>query len=178
MSRVGRNPVLIPDNVKAEVNQGELTITGPKGKLSHRFHPRVKVEIKEKKILITRQSDSNLDKSIHGLTRSITNNMVIGATEGFSKQLEIIGVGFRAQIQNNILTLRLGFSHVIDFPIPEGISIELPKPTQIKVSGIDKRLVGEVAAKIRSFYPPEPYKGKGIRYSGEYVRHKVGKAVA
>lgn len=178
MSRVGKRPILIPDNVKAEINEGELFIEGPRGKLKHKFHPHLKVEIKENKVLITRPSDSNLNKSLHGLTRSIINNMIIGVTDGFSKQLEIIGVGFRAQIQNNVLTLRLGFSHEIDFPVPEGVSIELPKPTQIKVIGIDKHQVGEVAAKLRSFYPPEPYKGKGIRYSGEYVRHKAGKAVA
>lgn len=178
MSRVGKKPILIPDGVKAEIKQGELFIEGQKGNLSHRFHPCLKIEIKEKEIIVTCQSESNFDRSLHGSTRSIIDNMVKGTTQGFSKDLEIIGVGLRAQLQNNILILRLGFSHTIDLPVPAGISIELPKPTQIKVSGIDKYKVGEVAAKIRSFYPPEPYKGKGIRYSDEYVRRKVGKTVA
>lgn len=178
MSRVGKKPILIPDGVKAEIKQGELFVEGGKGNLSYRFHPCLKVEIKEKEIIVTCQSESNFDRSLHGSTRSIMDNMIKGITQGFSKELEIIGVGLRAQLQNNILILRLGFSHTIDFPVPAGISIEVPKPNQIKVSGIDKYKVGEAAAKIRSFYPPEPYKGKGIRYNNEYVRRKAGKTVA
>ena len=139
-------------------------------------HP--KVEVKDKQIEVSRPTDSKWHKSLHGLTRNIIFNMIKGVNEGFSKELEIRGTGFRAQVSGKALNLQLGFSHPINFAIAEGITVEAPKPTQIIVKGIDKEKVGEVAAQIRSFYKPEPYKGKGIRYKDEYVRHKVGKAVA
>jgi large subunit ribosomal protein L6 len=178
VSRIGKKPVDIPTNNKVEIKQGIISIDGPKGNLKKAIHPRIKVEVKDKQIIITRASDSNQDKSLHGLTRSIIFNMVKGVNEGYSKELELRGVGFRAQSSGKVLNLQLGFSHPIVFPILEGISVQTPKPTQIIVEGIDKEKVGSVAAKIRSFYKPEPYKGKGIRYKDEYVRHKVGKAVA
>lgn len=178
MSRVGKKPVEIPGNTKIEFKDGTIVVKGPKGELKKTIHPRMKVELKNNQIEVIRRSDSKLDKSLHGSTRNIIFNMVQGVNEGYSKELEIIGVGFRAQVTERTLNIQLGFSHPITFSIPEGIIVELPKPTQIIVKGIDKEKVGEVAAKIRSFYRPEPYKGKGIRYKGEYVRHKVGKAVA
>ncbi|MBN2097237.1 MAG: 50S ribosomal protein L6 [Candidatus Omnitrophica bacterium] len=165
-------------NTKIELNSGLITVQGPKGKLQMSIHPRIKVELKDSKIIVTRSTDSKQDKSLHGLMRNLIFNMVHGVTEGFSKELEIRGLGFRAQVSAKTLDLQLGFSHPINFLIPEGITIETPKPTQIIVKGINKEQVGKAAAKIRSFYKPEPYKGKGIRYLGEYVRHKVGKAVA
>jgi large subunit ribosomal protein L6 len=178
MSRVGRKPIDIPQNTKVEIKDSTITVEGAKGRLQKLIPPRIKVEVKNNQIIVKRSSDSNRDKSLHGLTRNIIANLVQGVTKGFSKELEIRGMGFRAQINDKVLNLQLGFSHPINFPIPEGISLEIPKPTQIIVKGIDKEQVGSVAAKIRSFYKPEPYKGKGIRYVGEYVRHKVGKAVA
>lgn len=178
MSRVGKRIIDIPANTKVEIKDGTITVQGPKGKLSKLIHLRMKVEIKNSQIEVIRPSDSKQDKSLHGLTRNIIFNMIKGVNEGFSKELEIRGVGFRAQISGKALNLQLGFSHPINFSIPENITLETPKPTQIIVKGIDKEKVGEVAAKIRSFYRPEPYKGKGIRYKDEYVRHKVGKAVA
>ena len=178
MSRIGKKPIDIPGNTKVEIKDGTIMVKGPKGELKRIFHPQMKVEVKNNQIEVIRSSDSNIDKSLHGLTRSLIFNMVEGVTEGFIKELEIRGMGFRAQTTGEVLSLQLGFSHPINFAIPEGISIELPKPTQIIVKGIDKEKVGEVAAKIRAFYKPEPYKGKGIRYKEEYVRHKVGKAVA
>lgn len=178
MSRVGRKPIDIPANTQVEIKDGTIIVKGAKGELSRTFNPRMKVEIKENQIKVSRSSDSRMDRSLHGLTRNLIFNMIKGVTQGFSKELEIRGVGFRAQVSAKTLTLQLGFSHPIDFTIPDGIIIEAPKPTQILVKGIDKEEVGEVTAKIRSFYKPEPYKGKGIRYKDEYVRHKVGKAVA
>ncbi len=178
MSRVGKRPIEIPANTKIEFKDGTIIVKGPKGELQRNIHLRMKVEVKNNQIEIIRPSNSKLDKSLHGLTRNLVFNMVQGVNEGFSKELEIRGVGFRAQVSGKTLNLQLGFSHPITFSISEDIVIELPKPTQIIVKGIDKEKVGEVAAKIRSFYRPEPYKGKGIRYKDEYVRHKVGKAVA
>ena len=178
MSRIGKKPIDIPANCKVEIKDGSVTVEGPKGKLKQVIPAPMKVEVKDKQIKVARPSDTKRDKSLHGLTRSIIFNMVKGASEGFVKELEIRGVGFRAQITGKALNLQLGFSHPINFAIPEDITVEAPKPTQIIVKGVDKQKVGEAAAKIRSFYKPEPYKGKGIRYKDEYVRHKVGKAVA
>lgn len=178
MSRIGKIPITVPANTKVEIKDSTITVQGPKGRLQKTHHLQMKVEVKDNQVLVKRPSDSKQHKSLHGLTRNIIFNMVKGVTEGFSKELEIRGVGFRAAISGKILNIQLGFSHPINFAIPEGISMELPKPTQIIIKGIDKEKVGEVAAKIRSFYKPEPYKGKGIRYKDEYVRHKVGKAVA
>lgn len=178
MSRIGKIPITVPANTKVEIKDSTITVQGPKGRLQKTHHLQMKVEVKDNQVLVKRPSDSKQHKSLHGLTRNIIFNMVKGVTEGFSKELEIRGVGFRAAVSGKALNIQLGFSHPINFAIPEGISMELPKPTQIIIKGIDKEKVGEVAAKIRSFYKPEPYKGKGIRYKDEYVRHKVGKAVA
>jgi len=178
MSRVGKRPVDIPANVKVAIDGREIKVDGPKGKLSFNFHPRIDLVIENNKVVAKRKSDMKLDKSLHGLTRSLVNNMIKGVTEGYKKELEIIGVGFKAAVQGKQLVLNLGFTHPINYNIPEGIIIQAPKPTNIVVSGIDKRLVGQTAAEIRDFYRPEPYKGKGVRYVGEYVRRKVGKKVA
>jgi len=178
MSRIGRKPINIPKEVKVEINNDLISIQGPKGVLTQRIPERISLELKDNQLFVKRKSDDKLSKSLHGLTRSLIFNMVKGVTEGYSKELEIVGMGYRAELKGNHLVLYLGFSHPVNFPIPTGIKIEVPKPTQIKVSGIDKQLVGQTAAKIRDIYPPEPYKGKGIRYLGEVVRKKVGKAAA
>jgi large subunit ribosomal protein L6 len=177
MSRVGRKPILIPKNVKVSIIGNTILVEGPKGKLTLDAHPKIAVEAKAEQIIVSRSSDDKSDKSLHGLTRSLINNMVMGTTVGYQKELEIQGVGFRVQVSGKKLVLQLGFSHPVDFHIPEGIIMEAPKPTQIVIKGIDKQKVGETAAEIRAIFPPEPYKGKGIRYLGEYVRKKAGKAV-
>jgi len=178
MSRIGKKEIIVPAGVKVEVNERQVNIEGPKGKLSYIVSPRIDIELKDGRISVKRQSDTKLDKSLHGLTRAFLANMIKGVTEGYVKELEIVGVGYKAQVQGNNLNMTLGFSHPVDFPIPEGIKIETPKPTQIVVRGIDKEKVGQVTAQIRAICPPEPYKGKGIRYVGERVKKKVGKAQA
>ena len=178
MSRIGKKPVVIPKDVKIEVKDGVVSVGGPKGNLTLHLSNRIIVEIKDNQLFLKRVSDTKFDKSLHGLYRALIFNMIKGVTEGYVKELEIIGVGFRAQVQGNNLNMQLGFSHPVNFSIPEGIKIETPKQTQIIVRGVDKEKVGEVASEIRAIYPPEPYKGKGIRYSGEYVKKKVGKAQA
>ncbi|MFH1856809.1 MAG: 50S ribosomal protein L6 [Candidatus Omnitrophota bacterium] len=178
MSRIGKKPIEIPKNVKIAVNVNEVMVEGPKGKMSVKVHHRLGVEIKDNQLIISRKSDSKLDKSLHGLNRTLAANMIKGITEGYQKELEIHGVGFRAQAQGKQLNMQLGFSHPVNYDIPDGITIETPKPTAVIIKGIDKAKVGEVAAMIRGYYKPEPYKGKGIRYSGEHVRRKAGKAIA
>lgn len=178
MSRIGKKPIVLPQGVKAEVREGSIFIEGPKGKLSRRLSDRISARIKDNQILMERSADTKLDRAQHGLYRALVFNMVKGVTEGYSKQLEIIGVGFKAQMQGNKLNMALGFSHPVNFLSPEGIKIETPKPTQIMVSGIDKEMVGQTAREIRMICPPEPYKGKGIRFAGEYIKKKVGKAQA
>lgn len=178
MSRIGKKPVSIPKEVKVEVKDGFIYVEGPKGKLSRSLSHRILVEIKDSQLFVKRVADTKMDKALHGLHRALIASMIKGVTEGYLKQLEIIGVGFKAQMQGNNLNLQLGFSHPVNFALPDGIKIETPKPTQIIISGINKELVGEVASEIRMVYPPEPYKGKGIRYQGEYVKKKVGKAQA
>jgi len=178
MSRVGKVPIEIPKAVKIALQGNSINVEGPNGKLSLNIHHRIKAEAKDSQLIVKRPSDLKSDMALHGLMRNLIFNMVKGVTEGFQKELEIQGVGYKAQLKGKELVLNLGFSHQIEFPIPEGITIEAPKPTQLVVKGADKQLVGETAAKIRRFYPPEPYKGKGIRYKGEYVRRKAGKAVA
>lgn len=178
MSRIGKKSISIPAGVKIEIKDGAIFIEGPKGKLSRTLSSRVAIEIKDSVLTVKRNADTKLDRSHHGLYRALIANMIKGVTEGYVKELEILGVGFKAQAQGNALTMQLGFSHPVNFPIPEGIKIETPKATQIVISGIDKERVGEIAAEIRMFYPPEPYKGKGVRYAGEYVKKKVGKAQA
>ena len=176
MSRIGRKPVAIPEGVKVQVTGAKLHVEGPKGKLDLNFHPRMKVSVAEGQVTVARPTNIPGDRSLHGLTRSLIANMVKGVTEEFSKTLEIEGVGFKAQLQGKNLQLLLGFSHPINFTIPEGIKIEVPKPTTVVVKGVDKVLVGQAAANIREFFEPEPYKGKGIRYTGEQIRRKAGKA--
>ncbi len=178
MSRVGRKPIDVPAGVKATISGSTINIEGPKGKLEYTFDNRFKASLKNNKISIQRPSDNREDASRHGLIRSLIHNMVIGVTKGYTKELEIRGVGFKAQVQGKKLTMQLGYSHPVIYDAPEGITIQAPKPTQIVVSGIDKAKVGEVASELREFYLAEPYKGKGIRYVGEYVRHKAGKTVA
>jgi len=177
MSRVGKKPVDIPAGVKVTINKSDIAVEGPKGKLEHRIPQAVKVSVRDKKIVLEIASPEH--GALQGLTRSIIANLIKGVTEGYVKQLEIKGVGFKAQVQGNkTLEILLGFSHPVRHPIPEGITITAPKPTQIVVTGIDKVKVGEVAAEIRGYFKAEPYTGKGIRYVGEYVRHKAGKTVA
>ncbi|MEW6101342.1 MAG: 50S ribosomal protein L6 [Candidatus Omnitrophota bacterium] len=178
MSRIGKKPIIVPKEAKIEVKEGACIVEGPKGKLTLPLHYRISLEVKEGQVLVKRTSDTKLDKSLHGLHRALIVNMIKGVTEGYTKELEIIGVGFKAQVQGTSLNMQLGFSHPVNFPVPAGIKIETPKPTQIVVRGIDKQLVGKVATEIRKIRPPEPYKGKGVRFAGEYIKKKVGKAQA
>ncbi len=178
MSRIGKNPIQIPEGVTININANIVTIKGSKGELTQEIHPNMKVKVENNTIIIERPNDLKLNKSLHGLTRTLLNNMVIGVTKGFERQLEILGVGYRASIAGSKLTLNLGFSHAIEFNSPQGITIETDKDKKniLIVKGVDKQLVGEVSAKIRGFRKPEPYKGKGIRYLGEHVPQKAGKA--
>jgi len=178
MSRIGKKPVATPKDVKIEVKEGSVFVTGPKGTLNRVLSGRINLEINDNQVFVKRIANTKLDKSLHGLYRALISNMIKGVTEGYTKGLEIVGVGFRAQVQGKNLNLQLGFSHPVNFAIPEGVKIETPKQTQIVISGINKEQVGQVAAEIRAIFPPEPYKGKGIRYAGEYVKKKVGKAQA
>lgn len=178
MSRIGKKPVEIPKGVKVEVKGQVVSAQGPKGKSQLEVPLPISVKLEGEKIIFSRPDDLKVNKSLHGLSRSLVANMLEGVEKGFSKDLEIVGVGFRAQVQGNILNMQLGFTHPVNFPIPDGIKITAPKQTLLKIEGIDKALVGQIAAKIRDVFPPEPYKGKGIRYVGEYVRRKVGKVVA
>ncbi|KPL04876.1 MAG: 50S ribosomal protein L6 [candidate division Zixibacteria bacterium SM1_73] len=176
MSRVGKKPISIPSGVKVKIEQNEIRVSGPKGELKKEIHPSLKIQMNENEIVVSRSSDSKFRRSLHGLARALIANMVEGVTNGYRKALEIQGIGYKAELKGEKLNLSLGFSHPILFAPPEGIKIDLSGPNRIAVSGIDKELVGMVAAKIRSFRPPEPYKGKGIRYEGEFVRKKAGKA--
>ncbi len=181
MSRIGKLPIAIPSGVTVEKRDGNLIVVkGPKGELSFTIHKKITVEIADGTVTIKRGKEEQLDRSMHGLSRTLIANMVHGVTKGFSKQLEIQGVGYRANMQGSKLVLSLGFSHPVEFQPPAGIqiSIDQEKKNILTVSGADKQLVGEVAAKIRSYRKPEPYKGKGIRYLGEYVARKAGKAAA
>lgn len=178
MSRIGKKPVTIEKDVKVEVRDAVIYVDGPKGKLSRKLPERINAQVKDGQIFVSRLNDTKMDKSLHGLYRALIVNMIKGVSQGYSKELEIVGVGFKAAVQGNTLNMSLGFSHPVSFAIPEGIKIETPKPTQLVIRGIDKELLGKVAAEIRSIYPPEPYKGKGIRFAGEHVKKKVGKAQA
>ena len=175
MSRIGKMPVPIAKGVEVKQAAGMLTVKGPKGQLELTFHPDMVLVVDEAELRVERPSDNKEHRALHGLTRSLIANMVIGVTEGFSKTLEIVGVGYRADIKGGGVTLNVGFSHTIDYQPDEGVTLECPNQTTIVVSGIDKQKVGQAAAEIRSFRPPEPYKGKGIRYRGEQVRRKAGK---
>ena len=177
MSRLGKKTITIPQEVKIELRESNIIVKGAKGELSRTFPCGINIEIKDGQIKILGDFNKKTVRTQAGLTFALIRNMIKGVTQGYSKELEIVGVGYRAQMQEKQLNLQLGFSHPVVFPIPEGIKIQLPKPTQIIVQGIDIQSVGDVAARIRAIYPPEPYKGKGIRYKGEYVRRKLGKAV-
>ncbi len=176
MSRIGKLPIAIPAGVKISLNGNNISVTGPKGTLAQDFHERISVAVEAEQIVVTRPSDEKQDRALHGLVRALINNMVVGVTDGFKRDLEINGVGYRAEISGKILTLSLGFSHPVVYELPEGISVEVEKQTKLSVSGIDKQLVGSAAAKIRSFREPEPYKGKGIKYADERIVRKAGKA--
>jgi large subunit ribosomal protein L6 len=178
VSRIGRKPVQIPKGVTVKSTAGTVTVKGPKGELSAHTHPNVSVKVEGEQALVSRTSDTKKDKALHGLWRALIQNMVHGVTEGYSRKLEIVGVGYRAELKGKKLQLQIGYSHSILFNPPDGIKIEVPAQTNITITGIDKQLVGLVAAKIRSFRQPEPYKGKGIKYEGEYIRRKAGKAAA
>jgi large subunit ribosomal protein L6 len=178
MSRIGKKLVAIPKDVKIEVKDGAVCVEGPKGKLTRKLADRISVEINDGQLLVKRAGDSKVDKSLHGLFRALIVNMIVGVTQGYLRELEIQGVGFKAAVAGDKLNMALGFSHPVNYVIPAGIKVEAPKPTQLVIKGIDKELVGEVATEIRAFYPPEPYKGKGIRFVGEHVKKKVGKAQA
>ncbi len=176
MSRVGKKPIPIPDKAKVEINGLMIKVTGPKGSLEREIHPDMSAVIEDNQIVVNRPSDQKKHRSLHGLTRALLNNMVEGTTNGFQKELNIIGVGYRAEMKGKNLIMHLGFSHPILVVPPDDIEIEIiPKQNKIFIRGVDKELVGQVAAKIRSFRKPEPYKGKGVRYVDEYVRSKAGK---
>jgi len=175
MSRIGKMPVTVAKGVEVKLTNGTLNVKGPKGELNLDVHPDMKVVVDDTEIRVERPSDHKDHRALHGLTRSLINNMVMGVTEGFSKTLEIIGVGYRADAKGKGITLNLGFSHPIQYEPAEGVILECPNQTTVVVSGPDKQKVGQAAAEIRSFRPPEPYKGKGIRYQGEHVRRKAGK---
>jgi large subunit ribosomal protein L6 len=175
MSRIGRKPISVPEAVTVEVAPGRVAVKGPKGDLSQALSPDMKVEQADGTITITRPTDRGEHRALHGLTRSLIANMIEGVTEGYEKRLEIQGVGYRAQLKGKNLEMALGYSHPVSIEPPEGIEFEVPQPTEVVVRGIDKQLVGQVAADIRKRRPPEPYKGKGIRYRDEHVLRKVGK---
>jgi large subunit ribosomal protein L6 len=175
MSRIGRKPIPVPDTVTVEVAPGSVAVKGPKGELSQRLSTDIKVEQADGTVTVERPTDRGEHRALHGLTRSLIANMVEGVTEGFEKRLEIQGVGYRASLKGRTLDMALGFSHPVSIDPPEGIEFEVPQPTEVIVRGIDKQLVGQVAADIRKRRPPEPYKGKGIRYRDEHVARKVGK---
>lgn len=179
MSRIGRLPIPVPSVVQVQIEGQNVTVSGPKGTLSLAAHPAVQVQVEDRHILCRRSSDEKSHKALHGLTRSLLRNMVDGVVKGFERRLDLVGVGYRASLLGpKNLNLALGYSHPIIYPIPDGIKIEVKDQTQVLVSGIDKQLVGAVAAKIRSFRPPEPYKGKGVKYAEERIRRKAGKTGA
>jgi len=175
MSRIGRQPIPVPAGVSIAIDPGRVMVNGPLGELTQQVPTRMTVERREDELVVTRPTDRGEDRALHGLTRSLIANMVEGVTKGFEKKLEIQGVGYRAALKGTSLELNVGYSHAVVIDAPQGITFEVPAPTQISVKGVDKQQVGEIAAEIRKVRPPEPYKGKGIRYEGEYVRRKVGK---
>lgn len=178
MSRVGKKPITIPAGVEVKISDEWIEVKGPNGTLREKAHPAIKVEVSENAVRFTKAREEKGDSAAFGLIRALTANMVQGVTGGFQKTLEIIGVGYRAQLNGRNLTLNLGFSNPVEYSIPEGVEISLEQKNQVVVKGIDKRLVGSVAAEIRQFRPPEPYKGKGVKYLDEHIRRKVGKTGA
>jgi large subunit ribosomal protein L6 len=175
MSRIGKQPIAIPDGVNVAVDPGRVTVNGPLGELTQNVPARILIEKEDGQLLVKRPTERGDDRALHGLTRSLVANMVEGVTNGFEKRLEIQGVGYRASLRGTALELNVGYSHPVVIDAPAGITFEVPAQTEIVVKGIDKQQVGEIAAEVRDVRPPEPYKGKGIRYQGEYVRRKVGK---
>lgn len=175
MSRIGNKPVVVPNGVTVAQNGLTVTVKGPKGELTREFSPNITLNIEEGVVTLSRPNDSKENKTLHGTMRANLNNMVVGVNEGFEKALELIGVGYRAQLQGKKLVLNVGYSHPVEFEAPEGVTIEVPSNTSVIVKGSNKEVVGELAANVRGVRPPEPYKGKGIRYVGEYVRRKEGK---
>lgn len=178
MSRVGKKPVVLSNGVEVKIADNSLEVKGPKGSLSFDMVGDVDVELVEQEVVFTRKNDLKRNRALHGLYRALLQNMVTGVSEGFTKRLELVGVGYKAEMKGNVLFLSLGYSHPIVFNPPEGITIEVPSQTVIVVSGIDKQVVGQVAAKIRGFRKPEPYKGKGVKYTGEVIRRKAGKTAS
>jgi large subunit ribosomal protein L6 len=177
MSRIGKQPIAIPPKVKVEIKGQNVSVEGPKGKLRLDLPPRTSLKVDNGKVVVSRQGDDAEAKALHGLSRALVNNMVRGVTEGFVKKLEIQGVGFKAAVQGQTINLNLGYSHPVAYPIPDQIKVTVDENTKITIEGPDRQVVGEVAAEIRGFYPPEPYKGKGVRYAGEHVTRKEGKTV-
>jgi len=178
VSRIGKKPVVIPSGVTVNVGNGTVSVKGKLGELKDRIHPRITAEVKGSELTLTRASESRTDRALHGTTRANIANMVKGVSEGFTKKLELVGVGYKAEMKGKNLALALGFSHPILFRAPESIKIETPTQTSILISGTDRQLVGLVAAKLRSFKEPEPYKGKGVKYENEFIRRKAGKTAA
>lgn len=178
MSRIGKQPIEIPSGVKVAVQGNKVLVEGPKGKLEQQVHELLTVKVEENNVVLDRKGDLARDKALHGLFRSLVKNMVEGVSKGFEKNLEIIGTGYRAKVEGKSLSLVVGHSHPVNYPIPEGITVAVEKNTVLKINGIDKQKVGAVAADIRRFYPPEPYKGKGIKFRGEHILRKAGKSVA
>lgn len=176
MSRIGKQPIAIPAGVEVKVDGNTVTVKGPKGTLTNTFHKDMKIELNDGVINVQRPSDVAEHRSLHGLTRTLINNMVVGVSQGYSKELDVMGVGYRVAKQGKDLVMNLGFSHQVFVSEEDGITIDVPNPNKIIISGCDKQRVGQFAAEVREKRPPEPYKGKGIRYTGEYVRHKEGKA--
>ena len=175
MSRIGRAPITVPSGVTVDISGQKVSVKGPKGELAHTVVEPIRIAQEDGALVVTRPTDRGPHRALHGLSHTLVANMVTGVNEGFQRKLELVGVGYRAQLKGKNLELAVGFSHPVTFEPPEGITFEVPEPTQIVVSGIDKQKVGQIASAIRSFRPPEPYKGKGIRYEGEVVRRKVGK---
>jgi len=176
MSRIGRLPIPVPSGVDVTIEGRQVTVKGPKGTLSRALHPDMTISREDGTLVVTRPTEQKTHKQLHGLTRTLVNNMVVGVTDGYRKGLEITGVGYRAALSGKKLQLNLGYSHQIEIDPPEGITFEVENPTRLAVVGIDKELVGQIAAKVRSTRKPEPYKGKGVRYAGEHIRRKAGKA--
>ena len=177
MSRIGKQPIAIPAKVKVHIDGQKVLVEGPKGKLDWQLPSHTSLKVEDNKVVISRQGDDAKAKALHGLSRALVNNMVRGVTEGFMKKLEIQGVGFKAAVQGKMVNMSLGYSHPINYPIPDQITVTVEENTKITIQGPDRQVVGQVAAELRSFYPPEPYKGKGIRYSDERVIRKEGKTV-
>jgi large subunit ribosomal protein L6 len=177
MSRIGKQPIAIPPKVKVEIKERKIFVEGPKGRLDWELPRRTSLKVQDGKIVVSRAGEDAQAKALHGLSRALVNNMVRGVTEGFVKKLEIQGVGFKAAVQGKNVNLVLGFSHPINYAIPDQIKVTVEENTKLTIEGPDRRLVGQVASELRSFYPPEPYKGKGVRYAGEHVQRKEGKTV-